>query len=101
MTHQAEWLRRVAVQCQEEGKTSWANTCEMVANDIVAKDAELARLREHNQRLQVEISGLREESARLDWIHANLGELAEMIATDDLQLEVDIRAAIDAARGAK
>ncbi len=53
------------------------------------------------RRLTAENAGLREESARLDRIHANLGAVAEMIVTDDLQLEVDLRAAVDAARGAK
>jgi hypothetical protein len=43
--HQVEWLRRVASECQREGKTSWANTCEMVANDIAVHADEIARLK--------------------------------------------------------
>lgn len=63
----------------------------------------IAQLEEEIKRFSAENAGLREDRERLDWIDANLGAFEQMLNDDDnLQLlEVDLRMAIDAARGAK
>lgn len=62
MRHQAEWLDRVASQCRKTDP-HWANTCEMVANDIRGKDAEIARLKDENDLLKAALRWALENGA--------------------------------------